>query len=550
MSSKISAFKTQNKKNYGNVEKMYIHFYTISESADTLKLYWYCNDSENKELFLDFKHYLQTMKGYDVYKTYTGDILYVTSLHKFKEALILLGTEDVAASSWALQNGELTVNSCKVSNLTRFYDLYDICFDKFDFVSTFSTDPNHLKNNHLKNKDEAYFASNMLVNDNKLILVDFNGRNDVMPHFKFNQLHYTTINSKLDTETLYNWFNVLIKNKEYTTVYNTIHNLISFNDANTETLNEEEAVEADGDDEVVDETVEQVQEPAKISHDDWVKLFCDLYLNKEVGSDILLSDVYDSYVTASKWTNTVTLTMAQFIKKLRAMNIFTIKRRSKGMMIIGYSCLVGKQSEFFQQVKDGQCFNRNLLKFLSPYEINSLICGWKSTINKIDHKYARETILLFKSRITYIGHKFIPSYQLIAQFVSIPQMESQLKIYADYIDSILKSNEICTATPGQAELEAFRVLSEKCTIYDPFVLTENTQSPLLNNSSGMLHNNDITHLLKYKDTMPGLLKTDSLNTTPFNEHFGMFKTSKHYHHIEDHNPISQDYNNMRGSPLP
>ena len=147
MAAAAAAFKTQNEKRYGSVEKMYIHFYTIASGSDTLDIYWYCNDTENIELFSDLKYFLHRMKNYGEYTTYTGDVFVVKNLHKFKEILILVGTEDAATTSWSLQGNKfLSVNTCKVKKASKFYEIFDICFEDYEIINSFSSEASLSKN--------------------------------------------------------------------------------------------------------------------------------------------------------------------------------------------------------------------------------------------------------------------------------------------------------------------------------------------------------------------------------------------------------------------
>jgi hypothetical protein len=521
----MSAFKSQNEKRYGNVEKMYIHFYTIAREQDTLDIYWYCNDTENIELFSDVKYFLHKMKGYGQYTTYTGDVFVVKNLHRFKELLILVGAEDFNKTGWFLQNNKcLSVDTCKIKKPSKFYELFDICFEDYEIINSFSSEPSLSKN---RIEMDEFITSTVNTTNKPLILVCFDKERFPMPYYNFNQLYFSEIKSKVGDNILNNWFNNVVQRNEYYTVYTTIHKLIDYNEKEVDnTANEE-------DDDKDDATVMTEQESAKISHDEWIKLFCDLYLDdSSKGSDLLLSDIYQMYLTASGWTQTNTVTMATFIKRLRNMNKFTIKRRAKGMMVIGVSCLVNQQSELFLKVKSGQSYNRQLSHYKSDVEINSILTKYNDEIEKIGLKYTREAfILLNDSNITL-------DYQTVAQFISIPQISTQLKPYSEYIESVLK-NVTETEINGkrvrkfnteiQKPLEEFRELCTRCVLYFPFANSKYSPTKKLN----------FTFDLNSTATGP----------TAFNEHFGMFVSSKEYHLFEPEKGTPQDYNNSTGTPL-
>ena len=525
MSLAGGAFKLQNEKRYGSVEKMYIHFYTIASGSDTLDIYWYCNDTENIELFSDLKYFLNKMKSYGEYTTYTGDVFVVKNLHKFKEILILVGTEDSATTSWSLQDDKfLSVNKCRVKKASKFYEIFDVCFEDYEIINSFSSEASLSKN---RIEMDEFITNTSKTHNNNIILVHFNEHKYPMPYYKFNQMYYSTVKTRVGDNILSNWFNAIITKNEYLTAFNTIHKLIDYNEK------EEDATTAIEEEEKDDATVMTEQESAKISHDEWIKLFCDLYLDdSSKGSDLLLSDIYQMYLTASGWTQTATVTMATFIKRLRNMNKFSIKRRAKGMMVIGVSCLVNQQSDLFFKVKSGQAYNRQLSHYKSDVEIHSILTKYKDDIEKIGLKYTREAFILLNDSNIKLD------YQTIAQFVSISQISTQLKPYSEYIESVLK-NVTETEINGkrvrkfnteiQKPLEEFRELCTRCVLYFPFANTKNALTKKLN----FIYD----------------LNSTATGPTAFNEHFGMFVSSKEYHLFEPEKGTPQEYNNMIGTPI-
>lgn len=527
MSMERCAFKTQNEKRYGSVEKMYIHFYTVASEQDTLDIFWYCNDTENIELFSDVKYLFNKMKTYGQYTTYTGYVFVAKNLHKFKEILILVGTEDSDTTFWTLQDDKsLPVNTCKIKSASKFYELFDVCFEDYEIINSFSSEPTLSKNRiemdeFITNKPLTYDNNN-----NSLILVHFNGEKYPMPYYKFNQIQYSTIKSKVGDNILSNWFRLVVEKNTYKTAFNTIHKLINYNEKEEDTTTVIEEEEKD------DATVIVEQESAKISHDEWIKLFCDLYLEDSKGSDLLLSDIYQMYLTASGWTQTATVTMATFIKRLRNMNKFIIKRRAKGMMVIGVSCLVNQQPDLFVSVKNGQAYSRQLSHYKSDIEINSILTKYKDDIERIGLKYTREAFILLNDSNIKLD------YQTVAQFVSIPQMSTQLKPYSEYIESVLNNvteTEINDKRVRKFNIEFYKSLKEfrelctKCVLYFPFANTKNSPTQKLN----FIYD----------------LNSTATGPSAFNEHFGMFVSSKEYHLFEPEKGTPQEYNNSMGTPL-
>lgn len=504
---------------------MYIHFYTIASGLDTLDIYWYCNDTENIELFSDLKYFLNKMKSYGKYTTYTGDIFVVKNIHKFKEILILVGTEDSSTTLWSLQDNKfLSINTCKVTQASKFYELFDTCFEDYEIINSFSSEAS-LSKNRIEIDD---FTTTKILDDGGLILVQFNGHKYPMPYYKFNILCYSTIQTRLDNNILSNWFNSLITKNEYLTAFNTIHKLINYNEKEEDTTGAQE-------EEKDDATVMTEQESAKISKDEWITLFCQLYLDDSFKkSDLndsehkfasapipgtsneseLLSDIYQMYLTASEWTKTGTVSMKNFIKHLRKMNKFTIKRRAKGMMVIGVSCLVNLQEDLLSSVKQGKCYKRQLLHYKSPVEINSILTKYKDNIERIGLKYTREAFILLNDSNIKLD------YQTVAQFVSIPQISIQLKPYSEYIESVLKNNISETEINGKRvkkfniefenNIVPFRDINTRCILYFPFANAKN-------NSRSILKNDPATVPIAFNEN---------------NEEFGMFLSSKEYYAFE------------------
>jgi hypothetical protein len=132
---------------------------------------------------------------------------------------------------------------------------------------------------------------------------------------------------------------------------------------------------------------------------------------------------------------------------------------------------------------------------------------------------------------------------LLTQFTSIPQISTQLGLYAEYIDSVLKKLSDCETsvsdtrvrkcnTDVQKPLEDFRELGNKCTLYYPFILGN------YNISNKAVFTYD---LKKSADNI--------FAPSAFNEHFGMFASSKEYHLFESEKELPQNYNNSMGTPI-
>jgi hypothetical protein len=446
MSSIRSAFKNQNEKNYGSVEKMYIHFYTILENAtsNNLSIYWYSSPTENIELFNDAHTLFKIMKQYSG-QQYTGDIFSINNLEQFKENLVLLGVSDLhrqrpeydSLKVLLQDNTTLEINKHIIPNATHFNDLFDVCFQNYDFHQSFSA----------VNDDVADIktTSSLIYVEDIASSYPF-----YLPNIELKVIAYKVVKTSIDNITLNKWFNTVIKNNDYKTAYDILNNLTNFN----KDLEINNNVEDDMDDGL---SINESVSTAKISKTDWIKLFCDLYLEEDNTTDILLSDVYQEYVTASSWSDTPTVTMAVFIKQLRALNIYNIKRRSKGMMLIGHTSLVSSQSDFKKKMLNGCLSNRAILKYVHPSEVKRIIRHNEDKVFTIGHKYAREVaFLLYNINIQL-------NYQIVSQFCSIPQLSLELEKVSKYIDEQIKLDTV----KGDTFLN-FRKTSDECLVYFPF----------------------------------------------------------------------------------
>jgi hypothetical protein len=534
-----SASKPQNLKKYGGVEKMYIHFYTFSYTKENeVKLFWYTSDTENLDLFLDFKYILTTLKKYGVFGAFTGDIFTIRNLHKFREQLILLGVNKDDATSVGLLDGTTKeLHTSSTQNITEFNDLFDICFEDYEFINSFSSE-NELSKKRIEVEIEP--TAEPVDNNHSLITIEFIGENYIIPYHSFSLYPTEVIKSRISNGTLNNWFNAILKKEKsggYFQAVRTLFQLMNYNKEDTDTSEGGDVDTLADDDNTTVVTISGTDN--KIHPVEWVKLFCDLYLEETKGTDILLSDIYQSYITASGWTNTPTISMASFIKRLRALNRFTIKRRSKGMMAIGWSCIVSTQEEFFESVRRGQSYKRQLLHYTPIIELYPLIPTDKSVLEMYNQKYAREALILLKqSRIPI-------NYQTVAQFCAIPQIASQLPFYKEYIDYVVKSyqemrgqlngSRVKDKETGYSQrvLQEYRDFTTRCTLYFPFNIA-------LYDSS-----NPTTSSINYKTT----IKSDMGGVSAFNESFGMFATSKQYHLFQPELGTPQSYDNAIGASI-
>jgi hypothetical protein len=485
MSIVQSAFKIQNQKSYGNVEKMYIHFYTIpveTATSNELYIYWYALAEQNIDLFNDFHTLFKKCKQY-TYASYTGELFSINSLQQFKENLILLGVKDLAnpikISKVNLQDGtSIDMNLHTINNVPHFNDMFDICFQNYDFHQSFSDINDIIEES---NEIKPIICVENCTTPERIYL----------PQVELKCIAYKIVKTSVDNETLNGWFNTLVKNKQYNSVLTILDSLCNFN-TDLEVSN---TVENDFDDGV---SINESVAPTKISKTDWIKLFCDLYLEEDKTTDILLSDVYQEYITASSWTDTPTVTMAIFIKQLRALNKYTIKRRSKGMMLIGYTSLVSAQADFKKKSLTGSLTNRALFRYRHPREVRKIVKQNEDKVILIGHKYAREVaFILYNINI-------ILNYQTVNQFCSIPQLVSEIDKIAKYIDKQFDPEEIKSESERGDIFYNFRKTADECLIYFPFNKKYCDMSYNNNNNTDLLTTKSFienTHILKNNDDL-------------------------------------------------
>jgi hypothetical protein len=530
-----SASKPQFLKKYGGVEKMYIHFYTFSyTSKNEVNLFWYTSDTENLDLFLDFKYIFTTLKKYGVFSAFTGDIFTIRNLHKYREQLILLGVNKDDIVNLRLLDGttkELHLSTTK--NITEFNDLFDICFEDYEFINSFSSE-NELSKKRIEVEIEPTIAP--IWKSYSLITLEFIKGNYIIPYHPFSLYPTDVIKSRISNATLNNWFNTMIKKGGYFGTIDTLFKLINYNNDEPDTTDNGDCDTLADDDNTTVVTTSGTDN--KIHPVEWVKLFCDLYLEETKGTDILLSDIYQSYITASGWTNTPTLSMASFIKRLRALDRFTIKRRSKGMMAIGWSCIVSSQEGFFESVRRGQSYKRQLLHYTPIIELYPLIPTDNGVLEMYNQKYAREALILLKQSKVPIN------YQTVAQFCAIPQIANQLPFYKEYIDYVIKSYQAMRSQLNgsrvkdketgysQRVLQEYRDFTTRCTLYFPF-------------SIGLYDSSNPSFSLKSYNTE----RQNNTGISAFNESFGMFATSKQYHLFQPELGTPQSYDNAVGASI-
>ncbi len=422
---------------------MYIHLYTTATSTSSdetrseLHLWWSTHTQEDKALFEDFEHLLQKYKEYGCIATYTGDIMKIQDEKAFLEQLILMGVTippDVTAI--ALQDGSsIPLQHGITSFEEQFNGLFGICLGDYDIQHTFSSDKAP--------------ATPKESQGNGLLRIPFLSTVLYTTRIPLQRIAYTTLSLRTEQSAVTKWLHYMTSKKTNTS-YDETYAILEKLYKHTNTEEAHASVSGDA-----------TAPLAKETSDDrvWVKEFCDLYMEKDEKADTLLSDIYQQYVTASSWTNTDTLGLAAFIKCLKELPQFTVKRKSKGMVVTGYKCLVAHQEALFKNASRGQLCERNLLRYLNEIDIHTIHGAiMKLNLPAITHQadYMAASALLGRAHCTL-------TKTMLDQFIHNPWNAPSLPQYSEYVQSVLAAHK-----PLEKSMELFKEVSSKCVLFFPF----------------------------------------------------------------------------------
>lgn len=450
---------------------MYIHIYTTTTSEDELHVWWFSDDQKSVELMDDFHIIFHKMKSYGLIKTYTGDILDVDNLEIFDEKIILMGVNVPPETTLIkLQDGtELTIKHGTTKFMNRFNDLYSICCADYDIINTFSYDDTQesSKINHSTMPRMAPITDN-------LISVSIMNKTVYMPHIPLNRIQYNILKINTSNAIMKNWFGYFIntQNKDLYDAACGILESMKVSQSSAITVEHQENVVA--------------TESAKSANQLWVEEFCNLYADKDEKSDTLLSEAYQQYVTASSWTATETVSMSQFIKYLKEMPIFTIKRKSKGMVVTGYRFVINLHTDWYNKVRFEKLDERNLLKcndqrsLFSKDNYNKRL----AEINLVDGEYYFEAYILLQNMFNQKINKTI-----IQQFIKNPLIAPSLPLFSNYLKEY-RDNPF-----SKESLNALYDMSRKVVLFFPFAKIKNTSANTLYNC--ITHSTSINEVEEY-----------------------------------------------------
>jgi hypothetical protein len=441
-------------------EEWYFHLFTMVYAADphTLQLYWYKDRSVHRPLFDDMSIILPRMKEYGLCVEYTGEVFCVSDERPFVETLVLLGVQISDPVQWSLREGKtLPFHHGTCVAPAPFHDMAAICFQEFDVWHSFSwKDPSEPMT--LLTKDEGVAPTMVPCPPKGLVFVDFLERSFLSTFLNLHAVPSRDIATSIHPTILHQWFLSMVQKGQYAEAASMIDKLRDHQVYFMTPVPAPAPAPAPAPVEVKEEPTQNVAPTA--SPPTWITLFADWYLEPSADRDILMSEAYQDYLTASGWTGQKVVTMTMFMKAIRARPGCVIKRRSKGMTLVGHRSLVGRQEELFHAVAHGQKSERNLLHYRSVKEIQEILGLYQGVIEVCgDVPHVRETCLLLHDTGLTLNRT------LIAHFVAIPLVAEHLSAYAAYIESLLTRPFMID---HQADCEVFRELAQSCVLYYPF----------------------------------------------------------------------------------
>ena len=481
----------------------YIHLFTVvyTERADTLSIYWYKSPNVNRELFKDMQLMLERMKEYRLCASYTGDVMCVPEERVFLEKLALLGLQMSTTTTydWPLQcGGSLEIEGGVCSHPIYFQQMSGLCFQDYDVWHSFSsTDPSEPVRLVPKHQAAPVAPVEPVEEEARLMFVSVFGCSVLFAWFPLAITGYSVFHCAIENRQLYTWFVSMVQQRQYPLAkqqiaaleyYHIQHPVLSSPFVAPVPLEEVEKAEGTGKTEEAEEAegtgkteeTGETEEKSEIAVNGkafvprsleeldspvfWVRTFCELYLEESTDHDTLLSEIYQDYLTFSEWGEREKLvSMTAFIKTLRASGRYTIKRRSKGMTLVGHRSLVSQQGALRDAALRGQGYERNLLQYRSAQDMHVILANYEELIEYCSPIYSREACLVLHDRGLVLDDAILYS------FCRIPGITEELAKYADYLDRLLARP---LTMDHQTDYEEFRSFAEQCVLYYPFQLCE------------------------------------------------------------------------------
>jgi hypothetical protein len=461
---------------------MYIHIYTIytdttqrpftgtiTNTAD-IDVYWYIQETDGLELFRDYAYVLSKLRDYKQINSYSGTIIEIDDIDIFTEQLLLFGV-NIPATTFDIKLQDKSILKINHGLLKKKYtyitkpsdhsegeipidrqieELFTYCFGGYNVCSTFTS-------NNILSAYKNTFSEFIRVQNMKGEYIFIKG-------VELARLDYSLLKTNTSNTAMASWFTHVCKNMTYTSAviylekvfeHNTELNkkiekeLDTYIDEQEDNEIEEQEKEITSDNKPII-TLQGFQEKKDI---EWITDFCRLYAEPDAKSDTLLSDAYQQYITSSSWTKERTVNMQLFIKQIKQIPEFNVKRKAKGMVIAGYRFLVNDQEEMFNKTKKGELSERNLLVYMHNTQIENLVKGVPEEFIGVSF-YLESKILLNKA--------INMSDNMVEQFINNPYIKQSLPDFSKYL------KELKGIGGFENRIELFRKVSQKCALFCPF----------------------------------------------------------------------------------
>lgn len=457
-------------------EEWYVHFFTVALEPDSLTVFWYKDTQVYHAFFEDVRAILDKMKEYGLCHSFSGDVLCVPHERVFVEKLVLLGVTLPSVSyDWKrLEGTSLSLEAGTCQLVSYFQDMMPLLFQEYDAWYSFSsTDP--VQEVTVVSKTSAFVTPMTPITsisdaEKRLLYISFLGHTLLLAWVPLQITHYSVFESSLENSLLYQWFLTMVQKRHYALAKQQLGALDYYHTHHPDVMSIAVAV---GD------TMTQVTEVASLEETDtkntlfyatppasptyWANLFCELYVEASAEHDTLLSEIYQDYLTVSGWSGRdKLLSMTAFVKFLRSLGRYTIKRRSKGLTLVGHRSLVSQQTVMYHAVQHGQGYERNLLTYRTLLEIQTILEQYDALLTT-DAPYRREACLALHDRGLQLDESVLSS------FCDVPHMMEELARYSIYLTKVLSQP---LGLDRQAHFLAFRQLSEECVLYYPFVIRD------------------------------------------------------------------------------
>lgn len=461
-----------------SVGKMYIHLYTFSytekkqaSSMNTISnldcnyttnalnssmsevtyLYWF-QSTESDPLFRDLSTLFEMYYKYGIFSAYSCDIIKHISIEEMKEIMILCGAMEEALTTIPLLNGTTEeVYSYQMNrNEEKKDEIFSLLFQSGEIYQTqFSFKEikvdekvGHLSNKCIWEKENEKMDQELIqkitgkppiqtkmdqlaekaaeikeTSPRVLFYSIFFDQLWVFPGFTPECLISNTISTFLSDQIICEWYETMITQLPYSTILLRCKQLIDQSNEKKEKKQEvESSLENKKEEESKDEKNEMITNNTL-----FMELFIELYLEPKDGTDLLLSELYAHYQEVCKRCSISRdhyVTFFTFTKSLRSKYSTSIKRKAKGIYLVGFQSLVYTTMNM-----------RPYLSIPLYRDAHTLYHKHKDLIESLHHPYARECVLILSTPYNGV---ILP--EVIELFANHPAMKQRLAEYKYFLD--------------------------------------------------------------------------------------------------------------------